>query len=251
MTKESDMIKKTVLVSIILIAFFIFAALAYAETALTIIGSLRSQDENLVEATCKKLGLERGAIGLEKVHLLSPSFETTNKSLFIVGLSWEGPNNGYLILMDKDGTVIGKTRVGYIKQLTLISLKKEGDDYVLVDAIKGTGTGVREDHYNILSVTHKGFSKLWDAVSYEMSAPGSFAPDDNYEIKTSVKFEDIDNDNILELIYQKKLVKYQYLPQKDELKAGSTSKRTEIYKLRKINNKLQFTLEKISSKEWD
>ncbi len=242
------MTKKTILIGFLCISFFMLAAMGRAETACTIIDNLRSQDENLVEATCKKLGLEEGALLLEKVQLLSPSSETVGRSLFIVGLSWEGPNTGYLILMNKEGNVIDKTRVGFIKKLTLISLKKEGDDFVLVDAIKGTGTGIREDHYNILSIANKGFLKLWDVVSYEMSAPGSVAPDDNYDIKASVEFEDIDNDGILELIYQKKLVKYQYLPKTEQLKTVSTSKKTEIYKLRKINNKQQFTLEKQKGK---
>lgn len=239
------MTKKSILIGFLCISFFLLAAIGRAETACTIIDNLRSQDENLVEATCKKLGLDRGVIGLVKVQLISPSSETASKSFFIIGISWEGPNDGYLIPMNKDGNVINKTSVGYIKQLSLVQLQKGNvEDLLLIDAIKGTGTGMREDHYNILSIANKGFLKLWDVVSYEVSAPGSVAPDDNYEITTSVAFEDIDNDGILELIYQKKLVKYRYLPEKDQFKAEPASTRTKIYKLRGTNNTQKFTLEK-------
>lgn len=104
--------------------FFMLAASGRTETVYTITDNLRSQNEDLVETTCKKLGLERGSFGLEKVQLLSPSSEIASRSLFIIGLFWEGPRDGYLILMDKDKNVIDKMRVGYIKQLSLVQLKK-------------------------------------------------------------------------------------------------------------------------------
>ncbi len=242
------MTKKKILIGFLCISFFMLASIGRAQTVCTIIDNLRSQDEDLVEAACNKLGMDRGVIGLEKVQVLSPHSKNAARYFFIVGLSFEGPNAGYLVLIDKDGNVIDKTRVGYINQLTLISLKKEGDDYVLVDAIKGTGAGVRQDHYNIFSITNKGFLKLWEAVGSEISDLGSVSSNNIDETTTSVIFKDVDNDGILELIYQKKKVRYHYLPKTKQLKVGQESTKTEIYKLRKINNKQQFTLEKQKGK---
>ncbi len=238
------MAKKTILIGILCISFFILAATGHGETVCTIINNLKNQDDDLVEATCKKLGLERGVIGLEKVQLLSPCFEIAGRSLFIVGLSWEGPIDGYLILLDKDGNVIDKSRVGYIGQLSLAQLKQEDlDDFLLVDAIKGTGAGMRVDQYTIIAITNKGFLKLWEGLSYERSAPGLSASDDNYEMNASVTFEDIDKDGNLELLYHKKIVKYRYLREKKRFKAEPSYQKTEIYKLKKTS-KQEYIFEK-------
>jgi len=242
------MIRKMTLVCILFISIFMLAATGRTESVFTIIDNLRSQDDDLVEATCKKLGLDRGAILLAKVQLLSPNVESTSRSLFIIGISWEGPSDGCLIIMDKDGNIIDKKDLGYIKQLSLIQLMKaDVNDFLLVDSIQGTGTGMELDQYTVLSITNKGFLKLWNGTSYEKSVPGVVAPEANYVIKAFVTFEDIDDDGTLELIYQKKIVKYRYLPKTKQFKAEPTIKGTEIFKLKKIGAQ-RYIYEKISNK---
>lgn len=228
-------------------SLFLFAAIGRAETVCAIIDNLRSKNEDLVDATCKKLGLERGSIILVKVELISPHIKTATESFFIIGISWAGPNDGYLILMNKDGNILHKKRVGRINQLTLKQLQVGGDDFLLVDSNYRSGTGTKLDQYNIFSINNQGFLKVWDGVSNERESPGLLAPEDNFDIKALVGFEDIDNDGNLELLYYKRIVKYRFNEEKNKFIAEPASQKTEIYKLKKGDTH-RYIYEKVSDK---
>lgn len=197
-----------------------------------IIENLKSEDVQLVEDTCKMLQVPRGALGLSNTQLLHLALPKFEMPFYILAISWEGPLDGYLILINSDGRPIKQQRVGYIKKILFISLSDKGNkDVCVVDAITGTGTGVRLDELHIITVDNLNFRNLWIGVSYERSFPLLVAPNDNYEIEGTLNFDDINHDGVKELIYNTKQIHYSYDPESEQLAPVKTEDKTEIYKL--------------------
>lgn len=197
----------------------------------TVIDSLRSTDPKMVERASKSLGLERGALGLSKVQVLQPCCSKSSSAIFVIALSWEGPIDGYLVLMDSSGKVVEKQRIGYVKSVSLRPLQSEYNDNLIIDAIKGTGSGIRVDWFYIFSLTNIGFHELWNGLSYDKSFPFDMALGQTYEIKGAIDFDDLNDDGIKELIYSKKKIHYSFDPQTQKLSPSKTEKTIEVYKL--------------------
>jgi len=210
----------------------LIATTGHTASICTIINNLKSGDPVIVENSCKRLGLVRGTLGLSKVQVLHPQLAKRSNSLLIIALSWESPRDGYLILMDSKADVLAQQRVGYIKSLTLRPLQSEGDDKVVIDVITGTGTGMREDQFLIFSITNVGFSKLWAGLSYKKSFPGQLSPESNYEVKGSLRFDDLNEDGVEEIIHTTKRKRYFYDSNLNKLIPLKSQKRTEVYELK-------------------
>lgn len=204
-----------------------------ASSAWTISNSLKSGDPATIENICKSLGLPRRSLGLSKVQVLEPHIAKSPTPSVILAISWEGPIDGYVLLLDPSGKVLGKEQVGSLKSLCLRSLERGGSDVLIVDAIKGTGTGTEEDHFRIFSITDKVFIDVWDRLSYEKSFPMQAAPDQNYEVKASMHFDDINNDGIQEIIYTSKKLQYSFDSRTQKLLPGKVEQLTEVYVLEK------------------
>jgi hypothetical protein len=197
----------------------------------TIVNSLRSGDAERIEKSCKLLSLEPRAIGLKKVQLVQPSFGKSLQTDYVVSISWEGPYDGYLVVVDKDARVLGTKSVGYVKSICLRPLRQGDHDVLVIDAIRGVGTGIRQDQFGVLAITEKGFDVLWEGLSYERSFPYQAAPDENYEIKCALTFEDIDKDGVDEILYHVKTVRYSYDSRTHELSRKREENETKVYKL--------------------
>lgn len=206
-----------------------------------IVDSLRSNDPNKIEKACRLLGLERGAVGLSKIQFLQPSVRRSLPTNYIITICWEARVDGYLMIVDSRGKVLARKSVGFIKSTCLRSLKEGGDDVLVIDAIRGTGTGVREDRFSIVAVSNKGLDVLWEGLSYRQTFLRQLAPDKNHETKCSITFEDIDGDGIDEIIYEIKRIKYSYNSETHRLLPEGEEKTTEVYKL--IGGKYEFLKE--------
>jgi hypothetical protein len=223
---------KFLLTLILTFSIVFIATTGHGASICSIISSLRSQDPVIVENSCKRLGLVRGALGLSKVQVLHPYFTKSSRFLFIIALSWEGPRDGYLILMDLKGNLLAQQKVGYIKSVSLRPLQIDGDDNLVVDVIRGMGTGVREDQFIILSITNFGFRNLWVGLSYEKSFPGQLSQHNNYELKGFLRFDDLNNDGLQEVIYSAKRIEYTFDSLTKKLIPFKIKERTEVYGLK-------------------
>lgn len=223
--------KKTLLISMLIALSFIRSMNAVA-SSWSVVDVLNSKNPEKVDSQLKVLGFERGVAGFSKVQILLPHVSGSNNALCLLAVSWEGPYEGYLALIDSGGKVIGRARVGYVKSICLRALRESGDDVVLVDAIRGTGSGVREDRFNIFTISPKRLGEVWNDLSYYKSFPLGMAPEDNYEILGAMSFEDINNDGIYELIYTAKKIKYLYDIKSKKLSRDGVSKvSTKLFKL--------------------
>ena len=222
---------KVFLSLILCLSFVLHVMESQAASTLEVLEGLRNANPDIVEKTCKSLGLDRGASGLSKVQVFFPCCAKADNSLAVFSISWEGPTNGYIILMDPKGDVIDKKRVGYIKNISLNPLRPESSDDLIIDAIKGTGTGMRDDLFYIFSISNQGFKELWSELSYEKSFPLAMAKGKNYEIKGTVVFEDIDGDDIKEIIYSTRRTKYHFNVRSQKLLPSKSERKVMVYKL--------------------
>lgn len=230
---------KVILGIILLLTVTLDIAYGQAVSTWTIFDSLRSPDPDIAEKTLKSLGLDKGALGLSKVQVLStrnklflqPCCKKLTQDLFVIAISWEGPYDGYLVLMDSSGNVSGKKRVGYVKSFYLHPLQEDSNDVLVVDAIKGTGTGVEEDQFSVFSIISSGFDDRWNGLSYEKSFPLQVAPDQNYEIKGTLTFDDVNSDGIQEIIHTMKRIQYSFDSNTQKLSPTKVDKETKVYKL--------------------
>ena len=98
------------------------------------------------------------------------STEPEGQRLWIVG--YDGPPGGFAILADKSGRVVSSVAFGLPESWTI---KRTGSDVavVVVEATTGTGTGVRQDDFHVLSVEHGHLKEIWRGLSYRRdSGPG-------------------------------------------------------------------------------
>lgn len=230
---------KKIILSVLLIYLTVITNVK-GETLLpeNIIASLRSDNVTIVDKTLKLLGFEHGMSGgFSRFQVLQPWIEKTNR-LFIFGLSWSR-YDGYLVLLNSEGSIFGKYRVGYIKSISLRQVKEEGDDVIIVDTIAGTGSGIREDRYYIFTINNGALNKIWEGLSYKHEFPMAASPEGNIKITTSINFEDLDNDNTYELIYTINETKYFYNSKTNELSIIKTVKSSKVYIFK--NNKYIFS----------
>lgn len=207
----------------------IFYKTSSADSICGIIDELQKKDSFVVEKLCKTLGFKRGALGLSDIKgmLLSPN--GANFYLQVLSVCWEGPTDGYLVLIDSKGNVLDKMDIGYIKSLSLRPLLKEHTDNLIVETIAGSGTGIRKDNIEVFCVNKGRFVLIWSGLGYEKSFPRGMAPNDNYEIFGNIYFSDLNNDGIEEMIYLKKIIEYYYDSDKKELMPSKTKEEKELY----------------------
>lgn len=222
---------RAILSLIFCVSCVLVAIESQAASTFEILEGLRSSDSDIVDKTCKSLGLDRGASGLSKVQVLFPCCAKSDNSLAVLTISWEGPIEGYIILMGPKGNVIDKYIVGYIKNISLYPLHLEFNDDLIIDAIKGTGTGIRIDQFYIFSIVNQRFKELWSELSYEKSFPLAVAKEKNYEINGTLNFEDVDGDGIKEIIYGTKYTKYIFNARSQKLLPSKSERKVKVYKL--------------------
>lgn len=123
-----------------------------------------------------------------------------------MGLSWEGPLGGALLVYDKDKELIAKRGIGYIKKLYLKDLTGDRISEIVCETTPGTGTGWRLERIEVYSLRNEELKDLFLGVSFEgnwVNPP--VVPDGPNELEAKFSFEDIDNDGNLEIIrYPKK-----------------------------------------------
>lgn len=99
------------------------------------------------------------------------STEPQGQRLWIVG--YGGPPDGFAILTDKSGRTVSSVAVGLPESWTIRRIGSNAA-VVVIEAVTGTGTGVRQDDFHVLSVEHDQLKELWKGLSYRRdSAPGS------------------------------------------------------------------------------
>lgn len=223
---------------LMLIFSILINAHVYASSLWLTVDDLRSRDTAAVERACKRLGIECGLVGPLLVQIIGPCCPETNRSIFVIAVSWEGPVNGYIILVDSKGRILDRRRVGYIKSLSLRPLQIEHNDYLIIEAIEGTGTGMQVNRFYIFSMNRGNFDEVWNGLSYEKSFPLAVAENQNYEIKGTLSFEDMDNDGIEEVIYTTKRIQFSFESKTKKLVKLKTTKEIKAYKL--INGKYVF-----------
>jgi hypothetical protein len=238
--------KRSIINFVIIVIVLLVTKYGYSASLWTIIDDLKSTDTSRVEKTCKSLGLERGALGLSTVRFLEPWYGKSTQTLSIISVSWEGPFDGYLILIDSSEKVLQRLRTGYVKSIELRPLRKDGNDILIVDTIKGTGTGYRQDQLKIIKITRNGFVDIWNGISFEKSFPLQIADDQNYEIKGSINFDDLNNDGVQEMLYTITQTHFFFDPQNHKLSQGKTEKIKKVYRL--VNDKY-VPMEAIQNKE--
>ena len=225
---------KSILISILLISITLHSIESQSASDCSIIDNLSSKEPSIVEKTFQSFTLERGILGLSGIRFLYPWIIESDKRLLVTAISWEGPYDGYIILIDSVGNVLDKKRVGYIKYVSLRANKIGGNDILVLDA-KSSGTGFEQDHYMIFAISSNRFDNIWNELSYEKSFPLNLAPDQNYEIKSSLDFDDVNNDGIQEILYTMTKLKYSFNTYTKKLSPGKTEKTTKVYKL--VNGK--------------
>ena len=199
--------------------------------------ALSSENISVVDKTLKYLGIEQGIIGgFKRFQVLQPSIGRSTPS-YIFGLSWV-PYKGYILLMDSAGSILGKREVGYLKSVGLRQLEQSGDDAVVAETIFGTGTGFEDDHYYIFKVKKEGLFQAWEAISYKNVYLLGANPNENFEIAASIRFEDLNNDGIDELIYNIYETRYLYNLKTQKLSVARTERSTKVYTLK--DNKYVF-----------
>jgi hypothetical protein len=98
------------------------------------------------------------------------STEPEGQRLWIVG--YGGPPDGFAILTDKSGRAVSTIAVGLPESWTLKRIDSDAA-VVVVEAVTGTGTGVRQDDFHVLSIERGKLKELWKGLSYRRdSAPG-------------------------------------------------------------------------------
>lgn len=196
-----------------------------------VVEALSSGDFSVVDNTLKYLGYEQGiGGGFKRFQVLQPSMRRS-APFYIFGLSWI-PYKGHIVLMDSAGNILGKREVGYIKSVCLRQLEESGDDVLVVDAIFGTGTGFEEDHYYVFKVRKEGLLQAWEAISYKNVYLLAANPKENFEITASIRFEDLNNDGIDEVIYSIHETRYLYNLKTQKLSVMKTKRSTRAYVLK-------------------
>ncbi|NIR17922.1 MAG: hypothetical protein GWN86_30090 [Desulfobacterales bacterium] len=196
-----------------------------------IVDSLRSGDPSAIERACKALGVECAAPGFAGVRVILPCCSEKLRPLTLIGISFEDPVDGYLLLISDSGKVIDKKRVGYIKALGARSLLSGDEDAVVVDSKVGAGTGFAESRFTVFGLSEKGFEELWQGASRVSSFPLLAEPAENYELSGLLGFEDADGDGVFEILYTNIKKKYSYDKKREKLLPGDIEEVTVIYKL--------------------
>jgi hypothetical protein len=223
---------------IMLFVSLLINAKVYASSVWSTVDDLRSRDTAAVERACQALGIECGLVGPLLVQVLGPCCPRIDLSIFAIAVSWQGPLNGYVILMDSKGRILDKRGVGYIRSLSLRPLQTEDNDCLIIEAITGTGTGMQVSQFYIFSLEKGKFDEVWNGLSYEKSFPLGVAKNQNYEIKGTLNFDDIDNDGVEEMIYTTKRIQYSFEPETRKLVKLKTETKIKVYKL--MNGKYVF-----------
>jgi hypothetical protein len=179
---------------------------AHGETipAIRIIDSLRSDKPEIVDATIKSLGIEKGfSGGFKKCQVIQPGVGRSN-NLYVLALSWDPPD-GYILYLDASGRVLSKVRAGYVKGIGLYEMDQlRAVDLIIVDGRVGYGSGFVEDKFQIFSIDKEGLNKIWDGISYleDIYMQGK-------TVKGIIGFEPSSN-NTYDLKYDYRVKKYNY-----------------------------------------
>ncbi len=219
---------RKILILLIVTIYMLTNSQVYAASVCKIIDDLRSDNSDAVERACKTLKIDCGALGPTKVQVLQPCCTRSGHSFFVIALSFEGPLNGYIVYVNSKGDILDKRSVGHIRSLSLKSFKTIDNDALVIDAIEGSGTGMESDKFYIFSMSNRGLTELWKGVSYEKSF---LSEDWNHEVKGTLNFEDLDNDNIDEIIHRTKHIQYSVDPKTQKLIPVKTEKDAKAYKL--------------------
>lgn len=208
-------------------------------SVLDIMKMIKSDDSMLFNKACDYLTIDYSdksnhecISGFDKVQLLMPVL-SDNKSIYIIAISWENPTNSYLIILNRDGKVLQKIKIGYIKSIMLIQLRNDNyNDTLVIEANVGTGTGINIDKYYIYTMNSQSFKEIWQGLSNDTEWPGEIAPLENYISKGVIYFDDIDDDGIRELGYEYKKTQYIYNKGNNKWVPKDSESRMEIYKFR-------------------
>jgi len=210
------------------VAFTIFSLLCYKANADSIIESVihLNEKDTTSNIICEKLGLTKCLLGLSKIQLMCPS-RISEDILFVLGISWEGPKDGILLLQNKNGNVLSKIKTGYIKSIGFFDVDGDNYDEILVDSVNGVGTGYREDIFSVILIDNSRLNVIWSELSYKKSFPGLLARDENYVIKGMVRFDDVDNQNAKRIVYYKEIIEYDIDPSSG-IKSVKSIKKTRV-----------------------
>jgi hypothetical protein len=208
-------------------------------SVLDIIKMIKSDDSILFNKACDYLTIDYSdksnhecISGFDKVQLLMPVL-SDNKSIYIIAISWENNTNSYLIILNSDGKVLQKIKIGYIKSIMLIQLRNDNYiDTLAIEANVGAGTGINIDKYYIYAMNSQSFLEIWQGLSNDTEWPGDIAPLENYVSKGVIHFEDIDHDGIKELGYEYQKTQYLYNKGNNKWVPKDVQSRKEIYKIR-------------------
>lgn len=209
----------------------LFCITANASSVLDTVIKLNEHNDKIVENICSELGLERSVLGLSKVQLIIP-YRQGEVPFFVLGISWDGRYDGNILLLNSNGDVLYRERVGYIKSIAAIDINDDYKEEVLIDSIKGTGTGVSDENYTLFMIENSKLHKIWSELSYKCEFPGIVAKEDNYEKKGTIWFGEPkpdDNNRYKKIEYSVDTIEYRVESPSDILSVKSIKKEKEIY----------------------
>jgi hypothetical protein len=108
------------------------------------------------------------------------------RRLVVASLSWGGPSDGALVVMDCDGQFLHLAEVGYVFRLEEQDASGDGNNQLVVDHQTGQGTGWIQRQVTVYDVVRDTLSVLWSGItiedSYQSAEVGS------YHVHASVSF---------------------------------------------------------------
>jgi len=94
--------------------------------------------------------------------------EQGGQRIWIVG--YGGPPDGFVILTDKSGIATSSVAIGLPESWTVKRIESDAP-VLIVEAVTGTGTGVRQDDFHVISIKGGQLRLLWKGLSYRRDMP--------------------------------------------------------------------------------
>jgi hypothetical protein len=191
---------------------------------------MSSKSSELIDKALKEsqlpLVLNKSSAGFLDFKFVSMTNKFHKLRLLLL-FSWGAPFDGYISLVDLDGNIYDTKEVGFIKSIRVENLSENTmDNIVIIDVIKSSGTGAREDHFIIYNISNDELNPIFNKTSYKLSFPGQVSPDENYELNATLYFKLSDGQKYL--IYELYRTDYHFDTKKNEFILDRTTKDTQI-----------------------